>query len=61
MLLILAIRSSAGPMTAAVVSFQLPPMGRLLSDYYSYRGWNEEGIPTPEKLEDLGLAETMHG
>jgi aldehyde:ferredoxin oxidoreductase len=34
---------------------QLPPMGKLLSDYYAYRGWNEEGIPNPEKLKELGL------
>ncbi len=34
---------------------QLPPLGRLLSDYYAYRGWNEVGIPTPQKLEELGL------
>ena len=34
---------------------QLPPLGKLLSDYYAYRKWSEEGIPTPEKLEELGL------
>jgi aldehyde:ferredoxin oxidoreductase len=34
---------------------QLPPMGKLLSDYYAYRGWSEEGIPTASKLEALGL------
>jgi aldehyde:ferredoxin oxidoreductase len=34
---------------------QLPPMGKLLSDYYVCRRWTEEGIPTPEKLEQLGL------
>ena len=28
---------------------------KLLSDYYAYRGWNEEGIPTAETLEKLGL------
>jgi len=36
---------------------QLPPMGRLLSDYYAYRGWSEDGIPTRSKLEELGLDE----
>jgi aldehyde:ferredoxin oxidoreductase len=36
---------------------QLPPMGRLLSDYYAYRWWSEDGIPTPQKLEELGLDE----
>jgi aldehyde:ferredoxin oxidoreductase len=34
---------------------QLPPIGKLLSDYYAYRGWSEDGIPTPEKLTELGL------
>ncbi|MFN3535180.1 MAG: aldehyde ferredoxin oxidoreductase C-terminal domain-containing protein, partial [Desulfatiglandales bacterium] len=27
----------------------------LLLGYYRYRGWNEEGIPTREKLLELGL------
>jgi len=30
-------------------------MGKLLSDYYAYRKWSEDGIPTPEKLKELGL------
>jgi len=33
----------------------LPPLGQMLSEYYEYRGWSEEGIPTPEKLRELGL------
>ena len=33
----------------------LPPFGQMLSEYYEYRGWSEDGIPTPEKLEELGL------
>jgi aldehyde:ferredoxin oxidoreductase len=37
------------------ITTQLPPMGRLLADYYEYRGWSEEGLPTPEKLRQLGL------
>ena len=36
---------------------QLPPMGQLLSDYYAYREWTEDGIPQPGKLEKLGLDE----
>ncbi|MEM2632130.1 MAG: aldehyde ferredoxin oxidoreductase C-terminal domain-containing protein, partial [Candidatus Bathyarchaeia archaeon] len=27
----------------------------LLKDYYKVRGWNERGIPTKEKLKELGL------
>jgi len=33
----------------------LPHMGKILSEYYSIRGWTEEGIPTEEKLAELGL------
>jgi aldehyde:ferredoxin oxidoreductase len=33
----------------------LPPLGQMLSEYYEYRGWSEEGIPTQEKLKELGL------
>ena len=33
----------------------LPPLGEMLYDYYKFRGWNEEGIPNPEKLKELGL------
>jgi aldehyde:ferredoxin oxidoreductase len=28
---------------------------KLLSTYYKYKGWNEEGIPTRERLEELDL------
>ena len=28
----------------------------MLPVYYRERGWDEEGVPTPEKLEELGLA-----
>ena len=34
----------------------------LLEDYYRVRGWDPEtGIPTPEKLKELGLGYTMNG
>ena len=33
----------------------LPPLGRLLADFYDYRGWSEEGIPRKETLNTLGL------
>ena len=29
----------------------------LLDDYYSTRGWTKEGVPTMEKLKELGLEE----
>lgn len=33
----------------------LPPLGKMLNEYYTYRGWSEEGIPTEETLKKLDL------
>jgi len=30
-----------------------------LDDYYSVRGWTKDGIPTPEKLKELGLSDLV--
>ncbi|MCD4832180.1 MAG: aldehyde ferredoxin oxidoreductase C-terminal domain-containing protein, partial [Bacteroidales bacterium] len=30
-------------------------LGEMLPDYYKLRGWTEDGIPTEEKLKELGL------
>jgi len=37
---------------------ELPPLGLLLSEYYTHRGWSEEGIPTKKKIKELGLEVT---
>jgi len=34
----------------------LPFLNLMLNEYYQYRGWDEFGVPTKEKLEELGLA-----
>jgi len=39
----------------------LPHIGKMLSEYYAFRGWNEEGIPRVEKLKELGLEEYGRG
>jgi aldehyde:ferredoxin oxidoreductase len=31
------------------------PIDKMISSYYVKRGWNE-GVPTEEKLKDLGLS-----
>jgi aldehyde:ferredoxin oxidoreductase len=33
----------------------LPPVNSLLNEYYRLRGWDEFGIPTPEKRRELGI------
>jgi aldehyde:ferredoxin oxidoreductase len=32
-------------------------LGEMLPEYYQLRGWDKNGIPTPNKLEELGLTE----
>jgi aldehyde:ferredoxin oxidoreductase len=34
-------------------------LDQMLDEYYQERGWNDEGIPTREKLESLGLPEAI--
>jgi aldehyde:ferredoxin oxidoreductase len=36
-----------------------PPeeLERMLDDYYAFRGWTDDGVPTPETLERLSLTE----
>ena len=37
----------------------LPFLGLMLNEYYSYSRWSEEGIPTKEKLAELGLEQCL--
>ena len=37
------------------LSSNLPHLGTMLGEYYAYRGWSEDGIPSKEKLEDLEI------
>jgi len=37
----------------------LPDLGFQLQEYYGYRGWLENGIPSVEKIEELGLEEFL--
>ncbi|MEM2047577.1 MAG: aldehyde ferredoxin oxidoreductase C-terminal domain-containing protein, partial [Candidatus Jordarchaeales archaeon] len=32
---------------------------RMLDTYYELRGWSRDGIPTREKLEELGILELV--
>jgi aldehyde:ferredoxin oxidoreductase len=45
----------SGPANGAVVNNEEFQLG--LDDYYEVRGWTKEGIPTIEKLNELGLQE----
>ncbi len=37
----------------------LPPFSEMLEEYYSYRGWDESGVPRKEKLQELGLSQLV--
>jgi aldehyde:ferredoxin oxidoreductase len=37
----------------------IPHIGLMLNEYYSARGWGEEGIPTREKLIQLDLQQCL--
>ena len=42
-----------GPSKGAYVTQE--ELDLMLDDYYEVRGWTKEGIPTPEKLKQLGM------
>jgi aldehyde:ferredoxin oxidoreductase len=44
-------------MPRAPAKGQIFELDKLLKDYYRVRGWNERGVPTREKLAELGLVE----
>jgi aldehyde:ferredoxin oxidoreductase len=43
------------PMPEGAAKGQIVHIEELLSDYYKVRGWSNEGIPTENKLKELGL------
>jgi aldehyde:ferredoxin oxidoreductase len=47
--------SDDGPSNGAVVTKD--ELNLMLDDYYTVRGYDKHGIPTKEKLKELGLTE----
>lgn len=43
------------PVTSGPAKGKVAELEVMLKEYYQVRGWNEEGIPTEEKLEELSL------
>ncbi len=43
------------PMPSGPTEGHVHHLDQLLPEYYDLRGWDSEGIPTAEKLKDLGL------
>ncbi len=45
------------PMLKGEAEGQVVRLAEMLPEYYKVRGWDENGIPTPEKLVQLGLTQ----
>jgi aldehyde:ferredoxin oxidoreductase len=43
------------PLEEGYSSGRVVDLNRMLGDYYQSRGWDEKGVPTSGKLEELGL------
>jgi len=43
------------PMLKGQAKGQVVKLGEMLPEYYKLRGWDENGVPAPEKLAQLGL------
>ncbi len=43
------------PLTEGPAAGQVVELDEMLPRFYEVRGWDEEGVPTPEKLAELGL------
>ncbi|MBI5966399.1 MAG: aldehyde ferredoxin oxidoreductase C-terminal domain-containing protein [Deltaproteobacteria bacterium] len=44
------------PMPEGPAKGHIVELDQLLEDYYKVRAWDERGVPTPEKLDELGLS-----
>jgi aldehyde:ferredoxin oxidoreductase len=48
-------RSTNEPLPSGPQKGQVIRLGEMLPKYYRVCGWSENGVPTREKLEELGL------
>ncbi len=49
-------RWSETPLREGRAAGHLPAFDDLLREYYRRHGWNEQGDPTQERLDDLGIS-----
>jgi aldehyde:ferredoxin oxidoreductase len=48
-------RLTKEPMPSGPAKGKVVELGKMLPEYYELRGWDKEGVPTKEKLKELGL------
>jgi aldehyde:ferredoxin oxidoreductase len=52
-------RNLAQPMVGGPAEGQLVELAPMLDEYYRLMGWDEEGVPTPQRLDDLQIASIL--
>ena len=45
------------PLTSGPARGKVAEIDKMLDDYYQVRGWDTDGVPSEEKLEELSLVE----
>ena len=48
-------RMEKEPIKSGASKGETTDLSKMLPEYYKLRGWDENGVPTPEKLRELGL------
>jgi aldehyde:ferredoxin oxidoreductase len=43
------------PFQSGASAGHLPNLPKMLDEYYEFRGWDRDGVPTKSKLSELGL------
>jgi aldehyde:ferredoxin oxidoreductase len=43
------------PFESGASAGHLPDLPLMLDEYYEFRGWDKNGVPTKSKLSELGL------
>ena len=52
-------RNLIQPMTVGSSGGQVVDLEPMLDEYYHIMGWTANGIPTPERLKELGILDTL--
>jgi len=52
-------RNLSQPMPDGPARGEVVELGPMLDEYYALMGWDANGVPTPDRLRELGLAELL--
>ena len=52
-------RNLTQPMTVGSAGGQVVELEPMLDEYYRIMGWDSKGLPTPERLKELGLSDML--